>query len=166
MADEHLAYGEPPGNYQEGSERGMVTDTFRKIQKSEGFGSLLSKLGDAVERVNDKLENRHLSRPALVPTSASQQGSHRFGSFAAPCEGNDVKWYVDGASYFFAVSLALERARDSIWILDCTYRYVDLGALADFFEGGSHQSSTCVARRQRMSSTAWIVCCRLRPSVA
>lgn len=44
---------------------------------------------------------------------------HRFGSFAPPREHNDVKWYVDGASYFWAVSRALENARESIWILDC-----------------------------------------------
>lgn len=43
----------------------------------------------------------------------------RFGSFAPPREHNDVKWYVDGCSYFWAVSRALESARESIWILDC-----------------------------------------------
>lgn len=44
--------------------------------------------------------------------------SNRFDSFAAEKNGNDVKWYVDGCGYFFAVSLALESARQSIWILD------------------------------------------------
>ncbi|KAJ5672170.1 Phospholipase D/Transphosphatidylase [Penicillium longicatenatum] len=43
---------------------------------------------------------------------------NRFGSFVPPREHNDVKWYVDGASYFWAVSCALEHARESIWILD------------------------------------------------
>lgn len=33
---------------------------------------------------------------------------NRFHSFAAPSTGN-VKWYVDGCSYFWAVSDALER---------------------------------------------------------
>jgi len=45
---------------------------------------------------------------------------HRFQSFAPQREGNDVKWYVDGCGYMWAVSLALERAQESIWILDCT----------------------------------------------
>lgn len=45
----------------------------------------------------------------------------RFGSFAPPREHNDAKWYVDGCSYFWAVSRALENARESIWILDCEY---------------------------------------------
>lgn len=37
-----------------------------------------------------------------------QYGTNRFGSFAPESSG-DVKWYVDGASYFWAVSIALER---------------------------------------------------------
>ncbi|KAK3680162.1 hypothetical protein LTR78_000539 [Recurvomyces mirabilis] len=43
---------------------------------------------------------------------------HRFQSFAPQREGNDAKWYVDGCGYFWAVSVALEQARESIWILD------------------------------------------------
>ncbi|RXK34159.1 hypothetical protein BBD39_06110 [Arsenophonus endosymbiont of Bemisia tabaci Asia II 3] len=43
---------------------------------------------------------------------------HRFQSFAPQREGNDAKWYVDGCSYMWAVSVALEQARESIWILD------------------------------------------------
>lgn len=34
--------------------------------------------------------------------------TNRYQSFAAPSSGN-VKWHVDGASYFWAVSTALER---------------------------------------------------------
>ncbi|KAI0451555.1 phospholipase [Xylaria acuta] len=43
--------------------------------------------------------------------------SHRFQSFSPQTSGN-AKWYVDGASYFWAVSIALEEARESIYILD------------------------------------------------
>ncbi|KAH7328165.1 putative phospholipase D [Stachybotrys elegans] len=43
--------------------------------------------------------------------------SNRFNSFAAPSSG-EVKWYVDGCTYFWAVAEALERARESIYILD------------------------------------------------
>ncbi|KAI0869425.1 phospholipase [Hypoxylon argillaceum] len=42
---------------------------------------------------------------------------HRFQSFSPQTSGN-AKWYVDGASYFWAVSMALEQARESIYILD------------------------------------------------
>lgn len=51
-------------------------------------------------------------------SSAQPQGRNRFDSFAAERQGNDVKWYVDGCSYFWAVSQALESAKESIWILD------------------------------------------------
>lgn len=44
--------------------------------------------------------------------------SHRFESFAPQRQGNDIKWYVDGCSYMWAVSVALEQARESIFILD------------------------------------------------
>lgn len=40
---------------------------------------------------------------------------NRFNSFAKPTEGNQLKWHVDGCSYFWAVSEALEQAQDSIW---------------------------------------------------
>ena len=43
---------------------------------------------------------------------------HRFQSFAPEREGNDVKWYVDGCGYMYAVSVALERAQHEIWIMD------------------------------------------------
>lgn len=43
--------------------------------------------------------------------------ANRYHSFAPPSTG-DVKWYVDGCSYFWAVSEALERAREEIFIMD------------------------------------------------
>ncbi|KAL9637769.1 MAG: hypothetical protein Q9164_001985 [Protoblastenia rupestris] len=44
--------------------------------------------------------------------------SHRFESFAPEREGNKIKWYVDGQDYFHAVSVALERAKEVIYIED------------------------------------------------
>lgn len=44
--------------------------------------------------------------------------SHRFESYAPEREGNSVKWYVDGRDYFWAVSIALERAQETIYIAD------------------------------------------------
>jgi phospholipase D1/2 len=43
---------------------------------------------------------------------------HRFHSFAPEREGNMIKWYVDGRDYFWAVSVALERAKETIYIAD------------------------------------------------
>lgn len=44
--------------------------------------------------------------------------SHRFESFAPQREGNRIKWYVDGRDYFWAVSVALEKAKEVIYIED------------------------------------------------
>ncbi|TVY18759.1 Phospholipase D2 [Lachnellula arida] len=44
--------------------------------------------------------------------------NNRFHSFAPPRTGNDAKWYVDGCGYMWAVSVAIEEAKESIWILD------------------------------------------------
>ncbi|EGP83846.1 uncharacterized protein MYCGRDRAFT_48706, partial [Zymoseptoria tritici IPO323] len=44
--------------------------------------------------------------------------SHRFQSFAPERNGNNIKWYVDGRDYFWAVSVALERAKETIYIED------------------------------------------------
>ncbi|KAL9114506.1 MAG: hypothetical protein Q9227_001587, partial [Pyrenula ochraceoflavens] len=43
---------------------------------------------------------------------------HRFESFAPERPGNKIKWYVDGRDYFWAVSVALERATETIYIAD------------------------------------------------
>ncbi|KAK4174526.1 hypothetical protein QBC36DRAFT_38740 [Triangularia setosa] len=44
--------------------------------------------------------------------------SHRFDSFFPERDGNMVKWYVDGRDYFWAVSVALEKAKETIYIAD------------------------------------------------
>lgn len=44
--------------------------------------------------------------------------SHRFQSFAPEREDNNIKWYVDGRDYFWAVSVALDRAKETIYIAD------------------------------------------------
>jgi phospholipase D1/2 len=44
---------------------------------------------------------------------------NRFLSFAPERQGNEAKWYVDACGYMWAVSVALEQAKESIWILDC-----------------------------------------------
>ncbi|CAK7266694.1 hypothetical protein SEPCBS57363_002219 [Sporothrix epigloea] len=44
--------------------------------------------------------------------------SHRFESYFPEREGNLVKWYVDGRNYFWAVSEALDKAQETIYIAD------------------------------------------------
>ena len=44
--------------------------------------------------------------------------SHRFQSFAPIREGNRIKWYVDALDYLWAVSEALDKATETIYIAD------------------------------------------------
>ncbi|KIW82010.1 hypothetical protein Z517_05037 [Fonsecaea pedrosoi CBS 271.37] len=56
--------------------------------------------------------------PGVAVPQGIPSGPNRYDSFASEKAGNDVKWYVDGCGYFWAVSQALEGAKHSIWILD------------------------------------------------
>jgi hypothetical protein len=53
------------------------------------------------------------------PAAPEATTGNRFESFAPVRNGNAAKWYVDGKDYMYAVSVALENARETIWILDC-----------------------------------------------
>ena len=148
QGEDPLAYGEYPQTSQaqtgkddqyegpgEEGERGIIGDTYRKFRgkppkkpgESHGLGTFLfDKLHDAVHDIGSEIEKhadkkgKH-SRPGDPQTDGITESSHnhRFDSFAGQRMGNDVKWYVDGCGYFWAVSLALEKATQSIWILDC-----------------------------------------------
>ncbi|RKO92822.1 hypothetical protein BDK51DRAFT_41595 [Blyttiomyces helicus] len=47
-----------------------------------------------------------------------EAASHRFGSFATPCDGNAFKFFVDGMNYMAAVAEAIAGAQESICIAD------------------------------------------------
>lgn len=126
--DEHLAYGDYPGHVEDGieGERGFVGDTFRKLKKNEGLSTFFSKVHETVHGIGNELGGRIAGKPSDPAqqgqgqySSASTTSQHRYGSFADQRGGSDVKWYVDGCGYMWAVSVAIERARESIWILDC-----------------------------------------------
>ena len=120
MADDNNpAYGEyqSDGRGNDGAERGLVSNSFQKLQKNEGVASLLDKVSGAVQDIRSGFD-RFVVGPSN-DSSHQPSGLHRFDSFAGPQDGNDVKWYVDGCGYFWAVSMALQEARQSIWILDC-----------------------------------------------
>lgn len=51
-------------------------------------------------------------------TEGQKRIDNRFQSFAPQRQDNAAKWFVDGCGYFWAVSIALEEAKESIWILD------------------------------------------------
>lgn len=94
---------------------------------STAASSLFDKFHGAVHGLGSELNQRLSGRYNATSPSSGLGGSsgtadasqHRYGSFAATKFGNDAKWYVDGCTYMWAVSRALEQARESIWILDC-----------------------------------------------
>ncbi|KAH6665713.1 hypothetical protein B0J14DRAFT_643518 [Halenospora varia] len=57
-------------------------------------------------------------RPPPKHDDKEGQSNNRFRSFAPQRSGNNAKWFVDGCGYMWAVSVAIEEARESIWILD------------------------------------------------
>ena len=142
---ERRSLGQEDGEYEgseggEGGERGIIGDTYRKYrnkyqqsqpgsdsgaQQSSGLASsIFNKLHGAVHELGAELDKRLAGKqqgqnppPSSVGAQATTQ--NRFGSFSRQEYGNDVKWYVDGCGYMWAVSIAIEQARESIWILDC-----------------------------------------------
>ncbi|RDW82884.1 phospholipase D [Coleophoma crateriformis] len=74
----------------------------------------LSNAGSALE--SEKHSHTDLGETCHDLHVATKE--NRFHSFAAPRTANDAKWFVDGCGYMWAVSVALEEARESIWILD------------------------------------------------
>ncbi|KAJ3520611.1 hypothetical protein NM208_g13642 [Fusarium decemcellulare] len=87
-------------------------DFFKKV------GEHVEGLSQQVESALGGKEDRHSHSHAEGSHDLqAQQANNRFHSFAPESRGN-AKWYVDGASYFWAVSQAIEQARESIFILD------------------------------------------------
>ncbi|KAI9793237.1 MAG: hypothetical protein M1816_000658 [Peltula sp. TS41687] len=81
------------------------------IQKKHKLG----KLGN-IFNPNHRHDEEHERETDEKRTRVCE--SHRFQSFAPERPGNDIKWYVDGRDYCYAVSIALERAKESIYIAD------------------------------------------------
>jgi phospholipase D1/2 len=99
------------------------------------MGGLLGKVHSAVHDIGSTIKDQvsgtnkpHGQAPqygygttgAQGPPGQQAQSTNRFASFAPERSGNDIKWYVDACGYMWAVSRAIEQARESIWILDCT----------------------------------------------
>ncbi|GKT92921.1 Phospholipase d active site motif protein [Colletotrichum tofieldiae] len=78
---------------------------FRKVER--GIDALFGDERHAHTHMGHQCHEHH---PA-------DHAENRFQSFAPQTTGN-AKWYVDGCSYFWAVSEAIEQARESIYILD------------------------------------------------
>ncbi|KAL2135746.1 hypothetical protein VTI74DRAFT_7116 [Chaetomium olivicolor] len=67
--------------------------------------------------LEEKHSHTHDGHECHEDDGHAEYGTNRYCSFAPQSSGH-AKWYVDGASYFWAVSMALEEAREYIYILD------------------------------------------------
>lgn len=150
--EDSLAYGDDHGSgpqeqgddQSQGRERGFIGDTYRKYknayqqsqsgtttgaqQSSSLASSIFNKLHGVVQNLGSELEQTLSGKPQAQPPPASTVGAqattqNRFGSFVHQEYGNDAKWYVDGCGYMWAVSVAIEQAKGSIWILDCKSKF-------------------------------------------
>ncbi|KAH8696724.1 hypothetical protein BGW36DRAFT_428716 [Talaromyces proteolyticus] len=115
-------YGPPPQQPQPQPQQPPPPQHSQYSQdaKQDRLSGFLGKFQNTVSDVGAQLAQK--IGTTLDADGYSQYGpkptDHRFKSFAPPRENNDVKWHVDGFTYFWAVSQALESAKESIWILD------------------------------------------------
>lgn len=79
------------------------------------FKSKVGKFGNLINS-NHRHDEEHEKQTDAKRTRVAE--SHRFESFAPERDGNKIKWYVDGRDYFWAVSVALEKAKEVIYIED------------------------------------------------
>lgn len=79
---------------------------------------LKHKIGKFENLVNPNHRHDEPHEKATDRKRSAIAESHRFKSFAPVREGNKVKWYVDALDYLWAVSVALEKARETIYIAD------------------------------------------------
>ncbi|CAG7959926.1 unnamed protein product [Penicillium nalgiovense] len=113
---------EPQYQQSQGTGQHQTPNSQGKPPKEDKLSGLLGKLQGTVTEFGSEFAQK--IGTTIDPQAYAEYGpskpnkEHRFGSFAPPREHNDAKWYVDGCSYFWAVSQALENARESIWILD------------------------------------------------
>lgn len=89
------------------------------------FSGITSAMSELSTNITSEFENitgqnseetTSNEKPSVLPLHTH---TNRFNSFAPIRHtGNDAKWYVDGCGYMWAVSVAIEEAKESIWILD------------------------------------------------
>jgi len=101
----------------------------RPPSSAPGGSFLFGKLSDAIHDIGTGFKTK-LSGPSEIHSHTHQSGhcapgyhdghlTNRFLSFAPERQANNAKWYVDACGYMWAVSVALESAKESVWILDC-----------------------------------------------
>ncbi|THC92953.1 hypothetical protein EYZ11_007571 [Aspergillus tanneri] len=97
---------------------GQLEEQFKETNIKEEAHHFKSKVGKFFNIVNPnhRHDEEHEQETDRKRTAIAE--SNRFGSFAPIRENNRVKWYVDALDYLWAVSVALEQAKEVIYIED------------------------------------------------
>ncbi|CAN8102081.1 unnamed protein product [Discula destructiva] len=76
------------------------------------------KIGKFANLFNPQHRHDEAHEQATDEKRQKIRDGHRFNSFFPERDNNLIKWYVDGRDYFWAVSEALEKAKEVIYIED------------------------------------------------
>ncbi|OWZ44706.1 phospholipase D [Cryptococcus neoformans c45] len=93
---------------------------FSKLRnKVDSLQSDLSRLGIAISTTwNPNHRHDEEWEKEVDAKIEAIRDSHRFRSFSGERDGNIVKWHVDGHDYFWALSEAIDSAKECIMIID------------------------------------------------
>ncbi|KAI1491290.1 hypothetical protein F5X96DRAFT_678512 [Biscogniauxia mediterranea] len=98
-----------------------LTDKFKETHLRDAKIELIHKkhkLGKFANIFNPEHRHDEEHEKACDEKRSKIAEEHRFKSYFPEREGNLIKWYVDGRDYFWAVSEALEQAKETIYIAD------------------------------------------------
>ncbi|UZP42197.1 hypothetical protein NXS19_010013 [Fusarium pseudograminearum] len=110
------SYGQSQG-HNEPQGHGYSQSQSQYGQSHEGYGNQSQSQGgynrpeSSGRPQGEDQPHKDSSHDAAAQYLQRQQAINRYRSFAGESSGN-VKWYVDGASYFWAVSQAIEQAQE------------------------------------------------------
>lgn len=127
--EEGVDYGQASDNHEDRSLKDKIKHPLPHARDKLLRSSKLQKAEIKVVHTKNKLGKfKNLFNPNHRHDEEHEQATdrkreeirkgHRWESFAPEREGNLVKWYVDGRDYFWAVSEAIEGARETIYIED------------------------------------------------
>ncbi|KAK3502387.1 hypothetical protein B0T13DRAFT_394370 [Neurospora crassa] len=128
MATDLAADGGPAQKHKQEHKRSTsekLKHPFRELREKLANSSLHEhlvhekhKIGKFKNLINPQHRHDEEHEIACDEKRTSICTSHRFESFFPERDGNNIKWYVDGRDYFWAVSVALEKAKETIYIAD------------------------------------------------
>ncbi|KAI2641249.1 phospholipase D/nuclease [Xylaria nigripes] len=98
-----------------------LKEKFRDTHLDDVKANLVNKkhqIGKFGNLFNPQHRHDEQSEKACDEKRSRIADQHRFKSYFPERGGNLIKWYVDGRDYFWAVSVALEQAKETIYIED------------------------------------------------